>query len=106
MTYIKHYTRGSVAETNDPRETPKPMKLNRNAGILFTIVILAAFVLVNVWASHEANHVSPGKEAALAVVGTVDDKTHRRSEHLTSAQDGFYLLRAWHWWRYTSLSNS
>ncbi len=69
-------------------------------------VLIAAVVLVNLWASNQANGVPPGKEAALAVVGTVDEPTHRRFRHLASAQDGFFLLRAWHWWRYQSLDDA
>lgn len=82
------------------------MRVSRAAGITITVLIIAAVVGVNMWASDQANKVTPIEVAAIATVGTVDGETNKRYHHLDDARNGFYLLRAWHWWRFKSLSES
>lgn len=80
------------------------MRISRNSGISITLIVVVLFVLVNVWASNEANKVTPLETAAVATAGIVNSDAHQRSQHLNSAQDGFYLLRAWHWMRYSMMT--
>jgi hypothetical protein len=80
------------------------MKRSRTAGIVTTLLIIAVIVIPNVWASQQANKITPIEVAALATVGTVNSNAHNRFNHLKSARDGFYLLRVWHWWRYNALA--
>jgi hypothetical protein len=79
------------------------MKSSKWIGLIVIVLVVGGLIWVNVWAGDKAKAVAPLTVAATATLGVVDTKANEASGHLSDARDGFFLTRAWHWWRYTEL---
>jgi hypothetical protein len=80
------------------------MTRGRMLGIGTGVLLVVAFVMVNVWAGNRAADVPPLKEALVASLGLVDQNSSEAQTHLVEARGGFFFMRAWHWMRYSQLT--